>query len=155
MVSSSHFSSILPLDPFGYDKNDLNMDHFTHVIIRKSPLPSRTPQCLNFFIQGKNFVQLPPLPLPTLLSGHFLTSMTAFLLPIPASRETTTIVLLPESGCVVDLAPCRVRFSWRRRFPLEMNTQTFPEKSYCFPTITSCWVSWRLFPNFFCVITAQ
>lgn len=26
---------MLPLDPFGYDKNDLNLDHFTHNIIRK------------------------------------------------------------------------------------------------------------------------
>lgn len=24
-------------DPFGYDKNDLNMDYFTYVIIRKPP----------------------------------------------------------------------------------------------------------------------
>ena len=23
------------LDPFGYDKNDLNLDHFTHNIIRQ------------------------------------------------------------------------------------------------------------------------
>ena len=28
------FSSFLTTDPFGYDKNDLNMDHFTRNIIR-------------------------------------------------------------------------------------------------------------------------
>lgn len=29
-------SLIFLLDPFGYDRNDLNMDYFTHVIIRES-----------------------------------------------------------------------------------------------------------------------
>jgi len=38
-----HLSYLLPLDPFGYDKNDLNMDYFTHVIIRKSLFSSGVP----------------------------------------------------------------------------------------------------------------
>ncbi len=32
-------------DPFGYDKNDLNLDHFTHNIIRKFFSP---PQAISF-----------------------------------------------------------------------------------------------------------
>jgi len=35
-VISSALTSHISLDPFGYDKNDLNMDYFTDVIIRKS-----------------------------------------------------------------------------------------------------------------------
>lgn len=40
---------ICPLDPFGYDKNDLNLDHFTHNIIRVElqSLTSRPPPQLS------------------------------------------------------------------------------------------------------------
>jgi hypothetical protein len=58
------FSHLLFSDPFGYDKNDLNLDHFTHNIIRNElraitssapPLPDRWVSVCVLFV-GKGLV---------------------------------------------------------------------------------------------------
>ena len=40
------------------------MDHFTHVIIRKSSLPSRTSQCLKSFYPGEELRAVTAAPAP-------------------------------------------------------------------------------------------
>ena len=42
--SKSPILAIYLSDPFGYDANDLNLDHFTHDIIRESLFHSKVPR---------------------------------------------------------------------------------------------------------------
>ena len=111
--SLHHFAvpvSYLPhsLDPFGYDKNDLNMDYFTHVIIRRSLFSSGGAERLNFPPQATSFAPLPPPLLPIPLSGPSPTPTTPSS-PLPPSRGRRAIPFPLESGCAVGWDPWKVR----------------------------------------------